>query len=76
RRSLPRHRSHRRPPPRPPQPSIPQLTSRLINNAGALATEPWSPSNTVRTVAVDHVSLLVEGAKPAAQILEEWISRG
>ncbi|AXN43837.1 Putative fatty-acid--CoA ligase fadD21 [Mycobacterium marinum] len=40
------------------------------------ATEPWSPSNTVRTVAVDHVSLLVEGAKPAAQILEEWISRG
>ncbi|WP_422121468.1 AMP-binding enzyme, partial [Mycobacterium marinum] len=28
--------SHRRPPPRPPQPSIPQLTSRLINNAGAL----------------------------------------
>ncbi|MEB3990380.1 hypothetical protein OSI29_10220, partial [Mycobacterium ulcerans] len=28
------------PPPRPPQSTIPQLTSLLINNAGAL---PWPP---------------------------------
>ncbi|MEB3903876.1 hypothetical protein OSH39_23705, partial [Mycobacterium ulcerans] len=28
------------PPPRPPQSTIPQLTSLLINNAGALAGHP------------------------------------
>ncbi|MEK0471050.1 hypothetical protein OSH32_23645, partial [Mycobacterium ulcerans] len=36
RRSLPDHRFDRQPPPRPPQSTIPQLTSLLINNAGAL----------------------------------------
>ncbi|MEB4025055.1 hypothetical protein OSH66_21740, partial [Mycobacterium ulcerans] len=30
------------PPPRPPQSTIPQLTSLLINNAGALALAPRS----------------------------------
>ncbi|EUA89068.1 transposase family protein [Mycobacterium ulcerans str. Harvey] len=38
RRSLPDHRFDRQPPPRPPQSTIPQLTSLLINNAGALST--------------------------------------
>ncbi|EUA85852.1 putative transposase for IS2404, partial [Mycobacterium ulcerans str. Harvey] len=36
RRSLPDHRFDRQPQPRPPQSTIPQLTSLLINNAGAL----------------------------------------
>ncbi|MEK0471374.1 hypothetical protein OSH64_25535, partial [Mycobacterium ulcerans] len=36
RRRLPDHRFDRQPPPRPPQSTIPQLTSLLINNAGAL----------------------------------------
>ncbi|WP_131807367.1 hypothetical protein, partial [Mycobacterium pseudoshottsii] len=30
----------RQPPPRPPQSTIPQLTSLLINNAGALVIAP------------------------------------
>ncbi|WP_456299047.1 hypothetical protein, partial [Mycobacterium ulcerans] len=39
-RSLPDHRFDRQPPPRPPQSTIPQLTSLLINNAGALGLHP------------------------------------
>ncbi|EUA85406.1 transposase family protein [Mycobacterium ulcerans str. Harvey] len=39
RRSLPDHRFDRQPPPRPPQSTIPQLTSLLINNAGALGRD-------------------------------------
>ncbi|WP_456299062.1 hypothetical protein, partial [Mycobacterium ulcerans] len=42
-RSLPDHRFDRQPPPRPPQSTIPQLTSLLINNAGALTVRPWDP---------------------------------
>ncbi|MEK1169432.1 hypothetical protein OSI97_22640, partial [Mycobacterium ulcerans] len=42
RRSLPDHRFDRQPPPRPPQSTIHQLTSLLINNAGALgAAGTW-----------------------------------
>ncbi|MEB3931580.1 hypothetical protein OQ858_10030, partial [Mycobacterium ulcerans] len=32
------------PPPRPPQSTIPQLTSLLINNAGALDPDPTGPN--------------------------------
>ncbi|WP_439951888.1 hypothetical protein, partial [Mycobacterium pseudoshottsii] len=38
----------RQPPPRPPQSTIPQLTSLLINNAGALVAvrrQPPTPSS-------------------------------
>ncbi|BCI91664.1 hypothetical protein NIIDMKKI_68700 [Mycobacterium kansasii] len=38
-------------------------------------TEPWSSSHTVRTVPVNHISILSEGAQSAAQIIEEWIRK-
>ncbi|GJN94958.1 hypothetical protein NJB18091_17910 [Mycobacterium marinum] len=36
--------------------------------------KPWPPSHTVRTLPVDHISILVDGAELTAQILEEWIN--
>ncbi|MEB3970017.1 esterase-like activity of phytase family protein, partial [Mycobacterium ulcerans] len=44
------------PPPRPPQSTIPQLTSLLINNAGALPMEP-AASPAVRNGVSDLVAL-------------------
>ncbi|WP_420891815.1 hypothetical protein [Mycobacterium ulcerans] len=45
---MPDHRFDRQPPPRPPQSTIPQLTSLLINNAGALVLlSPWQAATAV-----------------------------
>ncbi|MEB3906157.1 hypothetical protein OSH39_15455, partial [Mycobacterium ulcerans] len=52
---LPDHRFDRQPPPRPPQSTIPQLTSLLINNAGALAR---NSANLRRSLASDSSRII------------------
>jgi pimeloyl-ACP methyl ester carboxylesterase len=50
----------------------------IPDGSGSLAyplSEPWSPTQTVRTVPTDHASVLVEDSQLAAQIMEEWIRR-
>ncbi|WP_236714244.1 hypothetical protein, partial [Mycobacterium pseudoshottsii] len=51
----------RQPPPRPPQSTIPQLTSLLINNAGALAR--CGPAILLES---DSMAPCAESADPAA----------
>ncbi|WP_456299027.1 hypothetical protein, partial [Mycobacterium ulcerans] len=60
RRSLPDHRFDRQPPPRPPQSTIPQLTSLLINNAGALSHSGFAP-----VCAATGLALAVASPAPA-----------
>ena len=35
--------------------------------------DPWAPSQSLRTVPLNHISLVLDGAEMTAQILEEWL---
>ncbi|MEB3970016.1 hypothetical protein OSH93_12875, partial [Mycobacterium ulcerans] len=66
------------PPPRPPQPTIPQLTSLLINNAGALGIAPADRRASGRAVSAQTtvgrcvtMSNMAEGASARAKSGED-----
>ncbi|EUA85363.1 transposase family protein, partial [Mycobacterium ulcerans str. Harvey] len=72
RRSLPDHRFDRQPPPRPPQSTIPQLTSLLINNAGALGIPAAETRGSTTTATTTRASRTPAPQATQARFSEMW----